>query len=193
MLKAAVTYSSVSAGENECEECMPVRFPNAKLSASLPPSVRLVEVGPRDGLQAEAQLVPTDLKIELINQLAESGIEHIEATSFVSPRWVPQLADASEVMAGIKRPAHVKYSALTPNMRGFEAAIESGVSQVVIFASASESFSERNINCSVAESISRFEPIAAAARQMGVSLRGGISCSFGCLIRVKSISSLFCL
>lgn len=159
---------------------MSIRFPQARLSASLPDRVRLVEVGPRDGLQAETQLVSTDVKIELINRLAASGIEHIEATSFVSPKWVPQLADASAVMAGIKRPTQVEYSVLVPNMRGFEAAIECDVSQVVIFASASEAFSERNINCSVADSIKRFEPIAAAARETGVSLRGGLSCCFGC-------------
>ncbi|MGQ7932566.1 hydroxymethylglutaryl-CoA lyase [Paraburkholderia sp. D1E] len=146
----------------------------------MPEQVQVVEVGPRDGLQAEKTLIPTELKIELINRLTAAGIQRIEAASFVSPKWVPQMADGAAVMAGISRAEGVSYSALTPNMRGLEAAIESKVDEVVIFGAASEAFSVRNINCSIAESIERFIPVARAAKQAGLHLRGSISCSFGC-------------
>ncbi|MCG2585175.1 hydroxymethylglutaryl-CoA lyase [Massilia sp. TS11] len=146
----------------------------------LPQQVKLVEVGPRDGLQNEKQEVPADVKIELVNRLADAGFVNVEAASFVSPKWVPQMATSAAVMAGIRRRPGTLYSALTPNMQGFEAAMAAGADEVVIFGSASEAFSQKNINCSIAESIARFEPVAAAAKARGVRLRGSISCSFGC-------------
>jgi hydroxymethylglutaryl-CoA lyase len=146
----------------------------------LPNRVKIVEVGPRDGLQNEAQPVPAEVKIELVNRLSEAGFPNIEAAAFVSPKWVPQMATSAEVMAGITRRPGVLYSALTPNLQGFEAALAAGAGEVVIFGSASEAFSQRNINCSIAESLARFAPVAAAAREHGVRLRGSISCAFGC-------------
>ncbi|WP_031274817.1 MULTISPECIES: hydroxymethylglutaryl-CoA lyase [Pelistega] len=140
----------------------------------------MVEVGPRDGLQNEKEFVPTDVKIELINRLTEAGFPNIEAASFVSPKWVPQMADGSEVMAGITRKEGVIYSALTPNMKGFEAALAAKADEVVIFGAASEAFSQKNINCSIAESIDRFAPVAEAALANGIRLRASISTSFGC-------------
>ncbi|HUH41333.1 MAG TPA: hydroxymethylglutaryl-CoA lyase [Castellaniella sp.] len=142
--------------------------------------VKIVEVAPRDGLQNEKQFVDTAIKVQLIDRLSAAGFSNIEAASFVSPKWVPQMADGTQVMAAIERRAGTIYSALTPNMRGFEAALAAGADEVVIFGAASEAFSQRNINCSIAESISRFEPVAAAAKAAGVRLRGSISCSMGC-------------
>ncbi|WP_275956794.1 hydroxymethylglutaryl-CoA lyase [Paraburkholderia fungorum] len=150
------------------------------MTSGLPKRVHVVEVGPRDGLQAESTFIPTDTKIELVNRLVGTGLQRIEAASFVSPKWIPQMADGAEVMAGIDRAAGVAYAALTPNMRGLEAAIESKVDEVVIFGAASEAFSIRNINCSVAESLERFVPVARAAKETGLRLRASISCSFGC-------------
>ena len=147
---------------------------------SLPRRVKVVEVGPRDGLQAEKVQVSTDLKVELIDRLSAAGFANIEATSFVSPKWVPQMADSAEVMARIARRPGTIYSALTPNLRGFESALAAKVDEVVIFGAASEAFSQRNINCSIAESIERFVPVAKAAKEAGLRLRGSISCSFGC-------------
>ena len=147
---------------------------------NLPQHVKVVEVGPRDGLQNEKDFVATATKIELINQLTAAGFVNIEAASFVSPKWVPQMADGREVMAGIKRGSQAIYSALTPNLRGFEGAVEAGIDEVVIFGAASEAFSQRNINCGIAESIARFEPVAQAAKAQGMRLRGSISCCFGC-------------
>jgi hydroxymethylglutaryl-CoA lyase len=152
---------------------------------SYPKHVKIVEVGPRDGLQNEAQWVPTEIKVAFIDRLAAAGFPNIEATSFVSPKWVPQMADAVEVMASITRRADsagasTVYSALTPNLRGFESALAAGVDEVVIFGAASEAFSQRNINCSIAESMQRFEPVAQAAKQHGLRLRGSISCCLGC-------------
>lgn len=146
----------------------------------LPSHVTLVDVGPRDGLQNEARPVPAHTKIELVHRLQAAGLREIEVTSFVSPRWVPQMADNSEVMAGIRRPPGVRHSVLTPNLKGFEAALASRPDEVVIFASASEAFSQRNINCSIAESIERFRPVVDAARQHGIKVRGAISCALGC-------------
>lgn len=146
----------------------------------LPKQVQIVEVGPRDGLQNESEPVSTAIKIELIDRLAAAGFVEIEAASFVSPRWVPQMADGSAVMAGIRRHPGVRYSALVPNLRGLESAIAAGVDEVVVFGAASESFSQRNINCSIAESMDRFRPVAAAAKQAGLSLRGSVSCALGC-------------
>ncbi|MBF6618324.1 hydroxymethylglutaryl-CoA lyase [Pollutimonas thiosulfatoxidans] len=147
---------------------------------SLPSQVKIVEVSPRDGLQNEKQFVDTAIKIELIDRLSATGFQNVEAVSFVSPKWVPQMADGTQVMAGIKRRPGTIYSALVPNMRGFEGAIAAKVDEVVIFGAASEAFSQKNINCSIAESIARFEPVAQAARDAGLRLRGSISCALAC-------------
>ncbi|WP_374318213.1 hydroxymethylglutaryl-CoA lyase [Aquabacterium sp.] len=147
---------------------------------TLPTHVTLVDVGPRDGLQNEAQAVPTAAKIELVHRLQRAGLREIEVTSFVSPRWVPQMADNAEVMAGIQRQAGVRYSVLTPNMKGFEGALAAQADEVVIFAAASEAFSQRNINCSIAESIERFRPVAEAAHAAGMKVRAAVSCALGC-------------
>ena len=150
------------------------------LNTALPAHVTLVDVGPRDGLQNEAQPVPAADKIALVHRLQAAGLKHIEVTSFVSPKWVPQMADNAEVMAGIPRPAGVRHSVLTPNMKGFEGALAAGADEVVIFAAASEAFSQRNINCSIAESIERFRPVAEAARAHGLRVRAAVSCALGC-------------
>ncbi|MDT6963506.1 MULTISPECIES: hydroxymethylglutaryl-CoA lyase [unclassified Cupriavidus] len=147
---------------------------------TIPQYVKIVEVGPRDGLQNEKAMVPADVKVALINQLTDAGFVNIEAASFVSPKWVPQMADGAEVMARIARRPGTLYSVLTPNMKGFEGAVAAGADEVVIFGAASEAFSQKNINCSIAESIARFEPVAAAAKEAGIRLRGSISCSLGC-------------
>ena len=147
---------------------------------SLPKRVKIVEVGPRDGLQNEKETIPADVKIELVNRLTQAGFANIEAASFVSPKWVPQMAASAEVMAGITRKPGVVYSALTPNMKGFEAALAARADEVVIFGSASEAFSQKNINCSIVESIERFREVAHAAKQHRMRLRGSISCAFGC-------------
>jgi len=148
---------------------------------SLPDSVRLFEMSPRDGLQNEpGTLVPTATKIALIERLADAGMTHIEAASFVSPKWVPQMGDASEVMNGISRRQGVVYSALTPNLKGLENAIAANVEEVAVFGAASESFSQKNINCSIAESLARFEPVLARANDAGVRVRGYVSCVLGC-------------
>ena len=149
-------------------------------NTSLPKQVKIVEVGPRDGLQNEKENVPAEIKIELVNRLSSAGFRNIEAASFVSPKWVPQMATSAEVMAAIERRAGVIYSALTPNMQGFEAALAAKADEVVIFGSASEAFSQKNINCSIAESIARFDSVAKAAKDNGLRLRGSISCAFGC-------------
>jgi len=147
---------------------------------NLPKTVRIVEVGPRDGLQNEAGVVATAVKIELIHRLAAAGLPAIEATAFVSPKWVPQMADNAEVMAGIRRKPGVAYPVLVPNMQGFEAALAAGAEEIAVFGAASEAFSQKNINCSIAESLARFEPVAQAARQHGMRVRGYISCVAGC-------------
>ena len=145
-----------------------------------PTRVKLVDVGPRDGLQNEKQPVPAAVKIELVHRLQAAGLTEIEVTSFVSPKWVPQMADNDEVMAGIQRQSGVRYSVLTPNMTGFEAALKSKPDEIVVFGAASEAFSQRNINCSIAESIERFAPVVAAARAAGIFVRGAMSCTVGC-------------
>ncbi len=145
-----------------------------------PSRVKLVDVGPRDGLQNEKSPVPAAVKIELVHRLQEAGLKEIEVTSFVSPKWVPQMADALDVMAGIQRRADVRYSVLTPNMKGFETAVTSKPDEIVVFAAASEAFSQRNINCSIVESIERFAPVVAAAKAVGIYTRGAISCTVGC-------------
>src|SRR5580704_1049541 len=146
----------------------------------LPKRVRIVEVGPRDGLQNEAQTVPTETKIEFIRRLAASGLKTIEATAFVSPKWVPQMADHAEVLRGLPREEGVSYPVLVPNLRGFEEAVAAGATEVAVFAAASETFSQRNINCSIAESLDRFVPVFAAARAANVQVRGYVSCVLGC-------------
>ena len=146
----------------------------------MPARVRLVEVGPRDGLQNEAAIVATEVKLELIRRLADSGLSHIEATAFVSPRRVPQMADHDAVMRAVPRRAGLIYSALTPNLVGFEAAMAAGADQVAVFGAASESFSQRNIHCSIAESLQRFDAVMQAARERGVAVRGYVSCVLGC-------------
>ena len=148
--------------------------------AALPKQVRIIEVGPRDGLQNEPQTIPPTVKIELIDRLTQAGFPNIEAASFVSPKWVPQMATSSEVMAGITRKPGVIYSALVPNMKGFEAALAAKVDEVVIFGAASEAFSQKNINCSIAESIERFREVAQATKANGLRLRGAVSCALGC-------------
>ncbi|MCK3776871.1 hydroxymethylglutaryl-CoA lyase [Ensifer sesbaniae] len=150
------------------------------MSGSGPRHVTIVEMAPRDGLQNEGRIVDTADKIRLVDMLSECGYERIEVTSFVSPKWVPQMADAAEVMAGISRRPGTRYAVLTPNMRGLEAALEAGADEVAIFASASETFSQKNINCSIAESIERFRPIADACRERELLLRGYVSCVVEC-------------
>jgi len=146
----------------------------------LPKRVKIVEVGPRDGLQNEKQVVPTEIKIELIDRLADAGLSVIEATSFVSPKWVPQMGDNAAVLAGIKRLPGVIYTALTPNLQGFDGAVAASADEVAIFAAASESFSKKNINCSIAESLKRFEPVVSAASALEIPVRGYVSCVVGC-------------
>ena len=145
-----------------------------------PKHVKLVEVGARDGLQNEQQAVPAAIKIELINRLSAAGFKNIESGAFVSPKWVPQMATSAEVMAGITRAPGVIYSALTPNLKGFEAALAARADEVVIFGAASEAFSQKNINCSIAESIERFRPVALAAKAHGMRVRAAVSCALGC-------------
>jgi hydroxymethylglutaryl-CoA lyase len=145
-----------------------------------PKSVRIVEVGPRDGLQNEAQTVPTETKIELIRRLAASGLKTIEATAFVSAKWVPQMADHADVLRGLPHEEGVNYPVLVPNLRGFQEAVAAGATEVAVFAAASETFSQRNINCSIAESLDRFAPVFAAARAANVQVRGYVSCVLGC-------------
>ncbi|WBY03679.1 hydroxymethylglutaryl-CoA lyase [Ramlibacter tataouinensis] len=146
----------------------------------LPSRVKIVDVGPRDGLQNEKGQVPAEVKIGLVHRLQDAGLKEIEVTSFVSPKWVPQMADAAEVMAGIQRRPDVRYSVLTPNLKGFEAALPSRPDEIVVFGAASEAFSRKNINCSIAESIERFAPVVEAARAQGIHVRGAISTAVGC-------------
>ena len=142
--------------------------------------VKIVEVGPRDGLQNEPGEVPTEVKLELIERLAAAGLRSVEATAFVSPKWVPQMADHTEVLERIRRKPGVSYPVLTPNLKGFEAARAAGATEVAIFGAASEAFSRRNINCSIAESLERFRPVAEAAEKNNVKVRGYVSCVLGC-------------
>ncbi|MBN3308888.1 3-hydroxy-3-methylglutaryl-CoA lyase, cytoplasmic [Amia ocellicauda] len=146
----------------------------------LPDYVKIVEVGPRDGLQNEKEIVPTKIKIQLIDMLSETGLPVIEATSFVSSKWVPQMADHTEVLQGIKRLPDIKYPVLTPNMQGFQAAVAAGATEVAVFGSASETFSKKNINCSIEESMQRFEEVMKAADEAKIPVRGYVSCAIGC-------------
>ena len=149
-----------------------------------PGRVKLIEVGPRDGLQNEKQHVPAAVKIELVHRLQQAGLREVEVTSYVSPKWVPQMGDAAEVMAGIQRQPGVNYAVLVPNVKGFETLIaaprETWPDEIMVFGAASEAFSQKNINCSIAESIERFAPVVAAARKHGIRVRGGMSCVVGC-------------
>ena len=147
---------------------------------TLPPRVRIVEVGPRDGLQNEKGEVPTAVKLELIERLADAGLRAIEATAFVSPKWIPQMADHTEVLERIRRRPGVAYPVLTPNLKGFEAARAAGATEVAVFGAASEAFSKKNINCSIAESLERFRPVVDAAKSSRIQVRGYISCVVGC-------------
>lgn len=147
---------------------------------ALPGKVKIVEVGPRDGLQNEKQPVPAAVKIGLIDRLTDAGLPAVEAGAFVSPKWVPQMADTAEVLAGIRRRPGTAYPVLAPNLKGFEAALAAGASEIAIFGAASETFSHKNINCSIAESLARFEPVAQAARASNLRVRGYISCVLGC-------------
>ncbi|WP_323814238.1 hydroxymethylglutaryl-CoA lyase [Cellvibrio sp. NN19] len=148
--------------------------------STLPKKVRIVEVGPRDGLQNEKQSIPTTAKIQLIENLVDAGLNYIEAGSFVNPKWVPQMADSNEVFSGITRKPGVTYAALTPNLQGYERALAVGANEVAIFAAASEAFSQKNINCSISESIKRFEALIESAKQQNIPVRGYISCVLGC-------------
>jgi hydroxymethylglutaryl-CoA lyase len=150
---------------------------------NLPSKVKLIDVGPRDGLQNEKQLIDASVKIELVHRLQAAGLKEIEVTSYVSPKWVPQMADNYSVMSGIARKAGVRYSVLTPNLKGFEAAVvdeKIKPDEIVVFGAASEAFSQKNINCSIAESIERFAPVVAAAKAQGIAVRGAMSCTVGC-------------
>ena len=146
----------------------------------IPEKIQIVEVGPRDGLQNENEWVPTETKISLIEKLADAGLTKIETTSFVSPKWVPQLKDAHEVFTGIKRISGVSYSVLTPNMKGFEKALESDAKEIAVFSAASEAFTQKNTNCSIEESINRFRPVLEEAKKNNIPVRGYISCVLGC-------------
>ena len=146
----------------------------------LPAHVTLVEVGPRDGLQNESRPIPAATKIALVERLQRAGLREIEATSYVSPKWVPQMADAAEVMAGVTRHPGVRYSVLTPNLKGFEASLAGRPDEIVVFGAASEAFSQRNINCGIEESIERFRPVVEAARAQGIKVRCAVSCALGC-------------
>ena len=150
------------------------------MNPNIPTRVKLIDVGPRDGLQNEKQPVPADVKIGLVHRLQDAGLKEIEVTSYVSPKWVPQMADNHEVMQGIVRRSDVRYSVLTPNLKGWEAAVPDKPGEIVVFGSASEAFSHKNINCSIAESIERFAPVVEAARAAGVQVRGAMSCTVGC-------------
>ncbi|MDZ4730308.1 MAG: hydroxymethylglutaryl-CoA lyase [Xanthomonadales bacterium] len=156
--------------------------------------VTLVEVGPRDGLQNEKTIIPAGIKIELIKRLANCGLPVVEASSFVSPKWIPQLADAAEVMAGLDLNSSTRYPVLVPNLQGLERAILSGAREVAVFAAASESFSQKNINCSIAESLQRLRPIIAQARSQDITVRGYISCVLGCpyegAVAIKAVQQL---
>ena len=147
---------------------------------TLPKCAHIVDVGPRDGLQNEKQMISADVKVELVDRLTDAGFTNIEVTSFVSPKWVPQMGDAAEVMARIRRKPGVTYSVLVPNAKGMEGALAAKADEIVVFAAASEAFSQRNINCSIDESIERFRPVTAQAQQHGIRIRGAISCALGC-------------
>lgn len=150
------------------------------MSNDMPSRVKIVEVGPRDGLQNEPQIVPAEIKIGLIDRLGDAGLTAIEATSFVSPKWVPRMADSAQVMAGIQRKHGVSYAVLVPNMKGLDGAIAAGASEIAVFAAATETFSQKNTNCTIAESFERFEPVVRTALEAGLTVRGYISVALAC-------------
>ncbi|XP_060113608.1 hydroxymethylglutaryl-CoA lyase, mitochondrial isoform X2 [Heteronotia binoei] len=154
--------------------------PLSSTAGTLPKHVKIVEVGPRDGLQNEKNIVPTQVKIDFINMLSETGLSVIEATSFVSPKWVPQMADHAEVMQGIRKVSGINYPVLTPNLKGFQAAVAAGAKEVSIFGAASELFTKKNINCSIDESLQRFSDVLSAAKEGSIPVRGYVSCVLGC-------------
>lgn len=178
LLKSSCTHTrQLSATLSSVVSSTP---PPATAATVTPRAVRIVEVGPRDGLQNEAHIVPTSVKVELIDRLVASGLRYVEAASFVSAKWVPQMADAAAVMAAVARPAGVTYPVLVPNLKGLSAAIAAGAEEIAIFGAASEAFSKRNINCSIDESFARFGPVVEAARAAGLRVRGYVSCVCGC-------------
>ncbi|RMC17459.1 hypothetical protein DUI87_06041 [Hirundo rustica rustica] len=180
-LKHCLSYQHLLKEQPWIAEPSAAAHPAQEPQASgLPQYIKIVEVGPRDGLQNEKVIVPTDTKIELINRLSKTGLPAIEVTSFVSSKWVPQMADHEEVMRGIERHPGVQYPVLTPNLQGFHSAIAAGATEVSVFGAASESFSKRNINCSIEESIERFEEVIKSARNMNIPVRGYVSCALGC-------------
>lgn len=150
------------------------------MTQNYPQKIRIVEVGPRDGLQNEKNIVPANVKVAFIDMLSDSGLRTIEAGAFVSPKWVPQMADTADVFAAIQKKSGVSYPVLVPNTKGMESAVAAGVKEIAVFAAASESFSQKNINCSIAESIERFKPVIDAAKQHGIAVRGYVSCVLGC-------------
>eukprot|EP00249_Psilotum_nudum_P013464 c24345_g2_i1 orf=1-942(-) len=163
-----------------CDQELGEKYFTRKLLNGIPKFVKIVEVGPRDGLQNEKGMVPTSVKLELIRRLADAGLSVIEATSFVSPKWIPQLADAKDVMAAVRTLNGAKFPVLTPNLKGFEAAIAAGAKEVAVFASASEAFSRSNINCSIEDSLNRYKDVMDAARNLTIPVRGYISCVVAC-------------
>jgi hydroxymethylglutaryl-CoA lyase len=150
------------------------------MTQNYPQKVRIVEVGPRDGLQNEKNIVPANVKVAFIDMLSDSGLRTIEAGAFVSPKWVPQMADTADVFAAINKKSGISYPVLVPNSKGMESAVAAGVKEIAVFAAASESFSQKNINCSIAESIERFKPVIDEAKKHGIKVRGYVSCVLGC-------------
>lgn len=178
---AAAALAAIAAPSTRLQQRQYAAHPQpSDLFKNLPKKVKIVEVGARDGLQNEKSLVPSEVKIELINMLSRTGLSVVEATSFVSPKWVPQMADHREVIMGIERSPGVSYPVLTPNLKGYEAAVEAGAKEVAIFAAASEAFSKKNINCSIDESIERFRDVTDAAKRDGIKVRGYVSCVIKC-------------
>ncbi|KAH9675314.1 Hydroxymethylglutaryl-CoA lyase [Citrus sinensis] len=176
---ASVGVNSLKGGNSSCTDNS-TKDLTSKLLGRVPGFVKIVEVGPRDGLQNEKNIVPAVVKVELIKLLVSSGLAVVEATSFVSPKWVPQLADAKDVMAAIQNVEGARFPVLTPNLKGFEAAVAAGAKEVAIFASASESFSKSNINCTIEDSLIRYRDVALAARELSIPVRGYLSCVVGC-------------
>uniref|UniRef100_A0A3Q2Q0L2 hydroxymethylglutaryl-CoA lyase n=1 Tax=Fundulus heteroclitus TaxID=8078 RepID=A0A3Q2Q0L2_FUNHE len=176
----AVTPSRLSTMGSRAFSRSAPKLWNSLPKCKYPEFVKIVEVGPRDGLQNEKDIVPTRVKIQLIDMLSTTGLSVIEATSFVSSKWVPQMADHTDVLQGIQRVPHVRYPVLTPNMQGFQDAVAAGATEVAVFGSASETFSRKNINCSIAESMLRFEEVISAAKDRQIPVRGYVSCALGC-------------
>ncbi|CAI9106164.1 OLC1v1005242C1 [Oldenlandia corymbosa var. corymbosa] len=179
MLNGTIS-ASLHLSDCQCNSCNYPGIMPYKLLRDMPKYVKIVEVGPRDGLQNENNIVPTSVKVEFVSKLVASGLPVVEATSFVSPKWVPQLADAADVMKGVKSLEGTRLPVLTPNLKGFEAAIAAGAKEIAVFASASESFSKSNINCSIEESLARYRAVTSAAKKLSIPVRGYVSCAIGC-------------